>query len=422
MTALYNDNLVDLLQAVPLPLALCDADSQIAFRTAGWLARFQSGSERVVLPSDAAAARLLARSPQGQPVDMPLQALKVERGFWLQPDVEATAAPVVAELRQRLADLEQHALKDALTGLWNRRFYDATVGNEVARADRHGHPMSLLVIDVDHFKGVNDQHGHAVGDQVLQAVARILSDRCRSSDLVMRWGGDEFAVLATFCSWRNAAALAEDLRRRVAAADLGPGVAVTLSIGVAQYLPGQSAKAWFDRADAQLYQVKRNGRNAVGADHQAPVEPDQAVVRLVWRDSYVCGHPTIDDQHQILVSLANRVLQAALPGPHQTVDTQRLLLDLDELLRHVQRHFADEEAILYAAGYPRARQHALAHTHLVEQATLLRSQIREGNPDLGRLLDFLARDVVVRHMAAADADFYPWLGEQAPSLAPPKAQ
>jgi diguanylate cyclase (GGDEF)-like protein/hemerythrin-like metal-binding protein len=408
----------EVMQSVPVPFALCDGEAVIGFRTAGWLQRFQAHSEQVVMPTDAAAPRLLAIDAQGAPVEVPLRAHRVDSGFWLELEAEdAAAATKVTELTQRVADLEQHAFKDSLTGLWNRRFYDATLPSEVARSERYGQPISLLVIDVDRFKSINDTWGHAVGDLALQSVARILSQRCRSSDVVMRWGGDEFAVLATFCSWRNAAALAQDLCKRVEAAELAPGVGTTLSIGVAQYIPGQSTKTWFDRVDAQLYLAKQGGRNSAFVDRVSPPDMDQAVVQLLWRDSYICGHPTIDDQHQILVGLANRVLQAALPGANKSVDPGRLLLDLDELLGHVVRHFADEEAVLAAVGYPRARQHGLLHGHLVQQALAIRAQVSDGSADLGKLIDFLARDVVVKHMATADADFFPWLQETNPDAA-----
>ena len=414
MEPLNRTNLVELMQSVPLPFALCDGKAVIGFRTAGWLERFQANSEQVVLSTDADTPRLMAKDVHGTPVELPLRTYRVDSGFWLELEAEDSATTtMVSELSQRIADLEEHAFKDGLTGLWNRRFYDATLTSEVARSERHGHPISLLVIDVDHFKAINDTWGHAAGDLALQSVARILSQRCRSSDVVMRWGGDEFAVLATFCTWRNAAALAQDLCKRVEAAELAPGVRATLSIGVAQYIPGQSTKAWFDRVDAQLYLAKQGGRNGAFVDRTSPPDTDQAVVQLLWRDSYICGHPTIDDQHQILVGLANRVLQAALPGANRSVDPGRLLLDLDELLGHVVHHFADEEAVLAAVGYPRARQHGLLHGHLIEQATAIRAQVCEGSADLGKLIDFLARDVVVKHMATADADFFPWLQENA---------
>lgn len=406
-------NLMDSLKSVPAPLAWYDGAAGIGFRTAGWAQRVQTGTERVELDRVGDAGHISATSLLGAQVVLPLRTIATDSGVWLElEDEPGTGESAVRALLTRVAELERHAYRDTLTGLWNRRYFDATVVTETSRADRHQHPLSLLVIDVDRFKQVNDTHGHAVGDQVLKAVAAILQKRCRTGDLLMRWGGDEFAVLATFCGWRSAKILAEDLRRIVEQSELAPGVQVTLSIGAGQYLPGEATLTWFQRVDAQLYAAKEGGRNAVRCSDLSPPTPETGVVQLIWRDEYRCGDATIDDQHETLVRLANRVLQVMLPSTRGEPDAAALLSDLDALLEHVVQHFADEEVIIAAAGYPRARQHGLAHAQLVSKAQRLRQDVESGKHRLGELVDFLAREVVVRHMSTADADFFPWLSGQ----------
>jgi diguanylate cyclase (GGDEF)-like protein len=160
--------------------------------------------------------------------------------------------------------------RDALTGLSNRRALQVSVAREIDRVARAGEPALLLVADIDHFKAVNDNHGHGAGDLVLKHVANVLKDSVRPMDTVARVGGEEFAMVLPNCSPAFGQAVAERIRRRIAerAVVLGPGqadVVATISIGGA-YAPQwvrSSAALWQERADAQLYRAKAQGRNRV---------------------------------------------------------------------------------------------------------------------------------------------------------------
>jgi diguanylate cyclase (GGDEF)-like protein len=160
--------------------------------------------------------------------------------------------------------------RDALTGLSNRRAFQVSVAREIDRVARAGEPALLLVADIDHFKSVNDRHGHGAGDLVLKHVANVLKDSVRPMDTVARVGGEEFAMVLPNCSPAFGQAVAERIRRRIAerAVMLGPGlphVAASISIGGA-YAPQwvrSSAALWQERADAQLYRAKAQGRNRV---------------------------------------------------------------------------------------------------------------------------------------------------------------
>ena len=171
---------------------------------------------------------------------------------WLQALVDA------------LCDLSS---RDALTGLANRRQFDLALDREVDRVARSGEPALVLLLDVDHFKRVNDEHGHGAGDLVLQAVARTLQHCVRPMDTVARYGGEEFAVVLPNCQPAFARATAERLRRAVEAQsiEIAPGVPlhVTLSVGGAFAPPWvrSSPRLWMARADVQLYRAKDEGRN-----------------------------------------------------------------------------------------------------------------------------------------------------------------
>jgi diguanylate cyclase (GGDEF)-like protein len=161
--------------------------------------------------------------------------------------------------------LRDAALHDGLTGLFNRKFLREALPSLQAAATRRSEPLSLLMLDLDHFKAVNDQHGHLVGDQTLRAVAEVLRNQSRRSDLVSRFGGEEFAVLCPATDGPTAMQVAERLRQAIAelgAEQLGHPGPQTISIGVAvQTHESFSPDQLVDRADLALYQAKHAGRN-----------------------------------------------------------------------------------------------------------------------------------------------------------------
>jgi len=173
---------------------------------------------------------------------------------------------------KRIYILEQETITDPLLGIHNRRFLDHRLGEEVLRARRHRLDLTLLMVDLDHFKRVNDTHGHPTGDLVLQHVARLLKDGLRQTDILARFGGEEFVILLPHTPEPDAHFLAERLRETVARSPLrlvpegGPAgdLAVTVSIGSACLQPGEpGAGSLLARADKALYQAKQGGRNRV---------------------------------------------------------------------------------------------------------------------------------------------------------------
>ncbi|AWI53087.1 hypothetical protein DEH84_06310 [Aquabacterium olei] len=171
---------------------------------------------------------------------------------------------VVMRLVRRLEHLSHH---DGLTGLLNRRAIEAMLDREVQRLQRFGQPFSLLLIDIDHFKRINDRLGHAAGDAVLAAVAGALKEEAREVDRVARFGGEEFCVVLPHTSEEGALHAAERLRAAVAALDVrwgDEGVSVTISIGLAcAEHPTETLSQLLRRADEALYQAKAAGRNRV---------------------------------------------------------------------------------------------------------------------------------------------------------------
>lgn len=175
----------------------------------------------------------------------------------------------VAEQQQELVKLQRAAGVDFLTELPNRRQLDERMREEFGRAKRHGHLFSIIVFDLDHFKRINDEFGHAAGDRVLRALAQLLYNQKRSSDFLARYGGEEFVMLLPETPLENAVRLAEKICDRVRATEFRfqkQIVRVTLSAGVGEVVPGiDTAESLFDRVDASLYEAKRLGRDRVRA-------------------------------------------------------------------------------------------------------------------------------------------------------------
>jgi two-component system, cell cycle response regulator len=187
-------------------------------------------------------------------------------------------ARVRAALRsKRLQDmLIRFARIDPLTELWNRRELMDRLRQEWTRCERYGTTFACIMVDVDHFKGVNDTHGHAAGDQALQKVARVLAAETRESDITARYGGEEFVIIMPNQDALEAVHLAERCRKGIESIDhrvKGKPVSVTASFGVSDSDDMVSAESVLHAADAALYRAKRSGRNRV---EQAPGAPSGA--------------------------------------------------------------------------------------------------------------------------------------------------
>jgi diguanylate cyclase (GGDEF)-like protein len=172
------------------------------------------------------------------------------------------------ELRVQAEEFERQATHDKLTGLPNRRHADSYLQQQVDLAKRRRRTGALALADVDHFKRINDGYSHAIGDQVLERVARILRDGCRKTDFVSRYGGEEFMLYFPDTGVERAVQVCSDLRQAVQSADwsdIAPDFAVTISFGLAEIRDDAHSRTILDEADTRLYRAKREGRNRVVA-------------------------------------------------------------------------------------------------------------------------------------------------------------
>ena len=191
---------------------------------------------------------------------------------------------VNAELQEKNRELHKLSITDELTGLYNRKHLMETLAAEVTRSKRNGHSFALLVIDIDHFKQVNDTYGHQKGDEVLNTLGGVLLETVRSCDYVARYGGEEFIVMLPEVGAAGGLEVAERLRKRVAQERINPkGDRITVSIGMAMYAEhGDDPESLFQQADQALYKAKSAGRNQVAkATGQVDQDQKKGPVRVV---------------------------------------------------------------------------------------------------------------------------------------------
>ena len=198
----------------------------------------------------------------------------------LTHNLENTVAERTKALNESVARLEELAQIDFLTGLLNRRAFMALANREVANSIRHKQPLSLMLFDIDHFKQINDRYGHGAGDHVLTEVAKAVSKTCRESDLICRWGGEEFVVLLQSATPDQAKRLAERMREKIQSLSLksedGDAIAVTASFGFISYGGYQETselnkpenadrllELLLKKADSAMYHTKNRGRNDI---------------------------------------------------------------------------------------------------------------------------------------------------------------
>ncbi|WP_088330182.1 sensor domain-containing diguanylate cyclase [Lacimicrobium sp. SS2-24] len=167
--------------------------------------------------------------------------------------------------QERANLMKQLSETDSLTSLSNRRKLDDILASEIGRASRYDTPLSIILADIDHFKRVNDKHGHLKGDEVISRVAQLLKHHTRETDTVGRWGGEEFLLICPGIEQQSATELAEKIREMIAAEKQNGDIAVTASFGVSQYRQQDTVDSLVSRADKALYNSKQSGRNQVSA-------------------------------------------------------------------------------------------------------------------------------------------------------------
>lgn len=300
--------------------------------------------------------------------------------------------------------LREQANRDELTGLFNRHYLELIIDDSLHHADRYDEPLSILLLDIDHFKQVNDTYGHPVGDELLRSVARTIAGSVREADFVIRIGGEEFIVLLPRTDLQGALLVAEKIRQAIAANPL-PAVGVrTASLGVAEHIRYESFLHWYRRVDGALYQAKQSGRNrsvASQGDEQLPLTGQG----LEWHQDWECGNDEIDRQHQEMFLYGNRLLNLI----YSASDQASIIRQLDILIDHIAKHFGAEIRLLKRIGYPNADHHASLHADLVAKVTHIKADYVAGKVKGSAFFSFMLDEVILGHMIEEDMLFFPYL-------------
>lgn len=303
------------------------------------------------------------------------------------------------------------AITDSLTGCWNRLRVKECMQYEVTRYQRYGVPVSILLIDIDFFKSVNDLHGHVTGDRLLKEFAALVRTLQRDTDLFGRWGGEEFIVVLPSSDAAAAAVMAERIRHETASATFADGLRITISIGLAEYLPGETLEQWIGRADAALYTAKNTGRNRIEPRLGNLLNVSRDWVRLVWKTEYETGHPMIDSQHQTIFEHANRLLDTLFANDSHQIRQE----SVEQLLAFIEYHFQAEESLLVAHHSSRITAHARGHRHLLERAHAILDNHQNHQISAADFLYFFINELILQHMLVDDRQLSAHLRAEQPA-------
>lgn len=312
---------------------------------------------------------------------------------------EAEYRTIAEELESKNRLLQQVASVDALTGLKNRYSYNLRIMEEIDRAKRYGTQLSLLLIDMDHFKRINDTYGHQAGDDVIRTVATTLQSIIRKVDALARWGGEEFVVLLPGIGLKDAHTVAEKLREKVASVVHFDKEVITVSIGVSSFTTQDTLETWFDRTDKALYHAKQEGRNRVCLSEKTELSNSDLID---WHREWDTGHKGIDQQHRELLKIANSLIKAMINNESQNSAVSQLR----NLLGHIEKHFKYEEQILSEIQYDDYEAHAESHRLLLVKSVEILERSNSGNLLLSDVVKFVVGDVITLHLLEEDQKFF----------------
>ena len=316
---------------------------------------------------------------------------------------EKSLIQLTEKLQKKNEALKILAVTDELTGLYNRHYIDRTINDIMYHSDRNHEPLTMIILDLDHFKLVNDRWGHPIGDKVLKHISELTQLNLRNTDILARFGGEEFVIILQNTALQSALIIAEKLRKIMENTLIAPVGNVTSSFGVSERKIYEPFKSWYKRADKALYLAKESGRNKVVAS-DAQEEP-VASVNIEWKRDWESGNREIDKQHQDLVIQGNRLINLSLLQANH----EQMMKQLEVVLKTIIDHFNEEELILIDIGYPDSQTHAKIHQGLIEKALNLKQSYLNGELKLSAFFSFIVDDIIVGHMLDSDIDYFPYI-------------
>lgn len=296
--------------------------------------------------------------------------------------------------------LKNVATKDELTGMYNRHFLDDILDEEISKSDKLKTPLSGVLLDLDHFKRVNDEWGHPVGDSVLKFTAEIIMKTIRISDYAFRIGGEEFLVLMPKTDSKGAVKAADKIRRAIEEATHPVIGNYTVSLGVAERREDELYHELYKRIDEALYQAKNNGRNCVVEAEKAGGE--QAAISLKWNKQWNCGEEKIDFQHKELFRMVSQLAN----NTYGKQEKEDIIRSMNAIFKHVRVHFDYEEKVLGDIGYEDLENHKRMHASLLQRAEEIKGAFLSGEIDETKVLVLIFDEIIVEHLLNEDIRFF----------------
>lgn len=301
--------------------------------------------------------------------------------------------------------LYEMATSDRLTGLYNRAFFIDSLNKQVEAFLNTHRPLSIILLDLDHFKKVNDEYGHQQGDRVLMQTAELLKSNTRASDIVCRWGGEEFCIIFPNTTLFDANQFAEKIRQRIETTHFNFSGHITASLGVTTWLLEDTEDSCFRRLDNSLYLAKLTGRNKVVSNEELVIAERDIPVAVEWGPFFRSGHKDIDREHQQLITISNEIISMCFLPEQQ----EKTLALFDALLEETIDHFRHEEEILEHMRYPKAKEHKNIHDQLLEQTKIMHSRLKDGRLTAIDVAKYVIQEVIVGHIIKSDFEYYEWL-------------
>lgn len=308
--------------------------------------------------------------------------------------------------KQAEETLRKLAIKDELTGLYNRHFMDAIIEEEMERSVRYNYPISVAILDLDYFKRINDNWGHPVGDIILKETAEMISKNIRKSDFLIRLGGEEFLLIMPHTYVEEAIIVAEKIRKEIEAYTNPIVGKYTASLGVTQRISKESFHTIYERADAAMYRAKNEGRNRV-VSFKSQADMPIASVYLEWKMEWNSGNKEVDEQHMELLSFANSLMYISLSNKDK--EKAKQLVELLE--QKIVHHFEYEDEVLSQIAFPDYQNHLQIHQNLIKKFGNLKNSYQKGEVKPSLFFMFIVDEVIMDHLIETDTKFFPYISQ-----------
>ncbi len=302
--------------------------------------------------------------------------------------------------------LEKIVIRDELTGLYNRYFLENIREGEFERAERYEIPLSALILDIDHFKRINDNCGHPVGDDILRITAKIVKENIRKSDYAIRIGGEEILILMPNTNIKGSIVTAERIRQAIESVEHPIAGKFTASLGVAEKKSKEIYYDLYSRIDGALYRAKESGRNCIVSSEGNNTNYGSAFD--LWNENWDSGEEDIDIQHEQLFDMITKLID----NSKIECDRNEVIRDMDRIIKKVIEHFDYEEKVLIELGYDDIYNHKKIHEELIEKAKKIKGDFKKGELDANKAFNLFFEEIILGHFLDIDIKYFPYIKKE----------